>query len=129
MALEDSWFSGVSCPSAGACTAVGDDETIGGSPPRFAERWNGSDLGDPNPPRPGRRPYSALSGVSCVSTGECMAVGGFGTSTGGAAALAERWDGTAWELVAVPIPSGGTDDTWLNGRVLHFGESVHGGRH
>jgi hypothetical protein len=42
---------------------------------------------------------SYLSGVSCTSTSQCMAVG-----YKGAAAFAELWNGTAWQEIAPSIP-------------------------
>ena len=45
-----------------------------------------------------------LSVVSCVSPTTCMAVGMHDGSDGQRLALAESWDGTAWN--AVPTPAG-----------------------
>ena len=123
-----SQLSAVSCSSENACRAVGYFETSGGVTTALAERWNGSSWARQTVPVPADAKFSELTGVACVSTGECMAVGLFGPSTGVEVALSERWDGTAWALVAVPAPSG-APDTWLNARVLHVGERMHRGRH
>jgi len=48
---------------------------------------------------------SQLHGVSCTSATFCMAVGEQGTSSGGATTLAERWNGSAWSIVASPNPA------------------------
>jgi hypothetical protein len=48
----------------------------------------------------------SLSGVSCVSTSTCVAVGGrSGASTG---TLAETWNGTKWSVVTTPNPKAST---------------------
>jgi hypothetical protein len=45
-----------------------------------------------------------LSGVSCVSTSNCVAVGG----RSGAGTLAEKWNGTKWSVITTPNPKGAT---------------------
>jgi hypothetical protein len=67
-------------------------------------------------PTPGPTEYaeSALSGLSCVSTAACMAVGS--DDMGRAApnsfelvnpgSFSERWDGTAWTVVPTPASAG-----------------------
>jgi hypothetical protein len=96
---------GVSCTSATACTAVGNDG--GGT---LAERWDGASWtiqttpsGDGN-----------LSGVSCTSAKACTGVAGWsctstGTCTAGSNAetLAERWDGASWTIQTTPSIGGG----------------------
>jgi hypothetical protein len=48
-----------------------------------------------------------LSGVSCASAKNCMAVGGrLGTRKGPGSSLAERWNGKKWSVVATPEPAG-----------------------
>ena len=53
---------------------------------------------------------SATSGqfhaVSCTSATFCTAVGEQSTGSGGAATLAERWNGSAWSIVSSPNPAG-----------------------
>jgi hypothetical protein len=63
-------FTGVSCPTASACIAVGD---------HFVETWDGSSWALQ------RLPLSA-NGVSCPTSTFCMAVG----------KLAASWNGTTW---------------------------------
>ena len=94
--------SGVSCGSASACTAVGDDLLYGaGRRVTFAERWDGARWAiQPTPNLPGSD--SGLFGVSCVSAHACTAVG----HKGGAdhVPLVERWNGTRWAIQATPTP-------------------------
>lgn len=56
------------------------------------------------------RPHE-LSGVSCVSSAKCMAVGSIdnGKAGNGASPLAETWQGTSWKTVTVKLPPGAFD--------------------
>ena len=104
----DSRLAGVSCPSASACTAVGEYSVLSGNPPvekrlTLAERWNGTRWVIQPTPNPTGAEASSLSAVSCTSASACTAVG---TTVSGA--LAERWNGTAWKIQSVPNRAGGT---------------------
>jgi hypothetical protein len=94
---------GVSCAGASYCMAVG--EAVGKP---VAEAWNGSEWSLSAPPEPGGAKGATLVGVSCGSTRVrvCMAVGDSYEGTGSEKALAERWNGSAWSIVAVPAPAG-----------------------
>jgi hypothetical protein len=68
----------------------------------LAERWNGSSWSLQRPPDPD---YAwDFDGVSCVSSTECVAVGG------GEEPIAERWDGRQWSV-----------------QTTHFGEALSSG--
>ena len=101
-----SMLLGVSCPSASACTAVGDyDDTAADAQETLAERWTGSSWAIQ--PTPVHRMASQLNAVSCPSTSACTAVG-FEEKNNSAFdnTLAERWDGTSWAAQSTPSPSG-----------------------
>ncbi len=100
-------FTGVSCPAAGFCAAVGsysNPRTLLGTP--FAEVWNGRSWTSVPVPVPAGAPSAALSGVSCVSADFCAAVGSAVNSSGTQLYFAESWNGTAWRIQPVPSPSG-----------------------
>lgn len=84
----------VSCSSATACTAVGDQ---GNSV--LVERWNGRRWSIQATPR---IPGMFFSGVSCPAARVCIAVGSEGSSS-----LVERWNGAKWSVQPTP-ESGGT---------------------
>jgi hypothetical protein len=92
-------LSGVSCPSAGACIAVGNSTPPGRVSAALAERWNGTRWALLPAPSPGAA--SLLAGVSCPAAAACMAVG---TADVGGGPLAERWDGARWVIVPAPSP-------------------------
>lgn len=75
-------FDEVSCPSVSLCIAVG-----GGTTQRttrsLAEIWHGSAWTLSTPGQPAGAALSVLSGVSCPSTADCTAVGGWAATTAG----------------------------------------------
>jgi hypothetical protein len=102
-------LNAVSCPSATACTAVGSKGALSASEP-LAEAWNGKEWSTQTVPMPTEGKIGHLSGVSCTSTGgECTAVGSYVSSSGVTTALAERWNGKAWTVEALPLPTGGEE--------------------
>ena len=101
-----STFTGVSCASATACTAVG--SAIGkaaGRSVNLAESWNGTSWRVQAVPTPVGSTGSSLFGVSCTSPGACTAVGNYDTAAGRVLAVAERWNGTAWRIQSIPRPA------------------------
>jgi hypothetical protein len=81
---------GVSCPSPGACTAVG-TRIVKGKQVPLAEAWNGSSWSVQH--MPSQAGGDSLSGVSCTSVNACTAVG----------SVIERWNGTGWSIEPVPL--------------------------
>ncbi len=55
---------------------------------------------------PGGEPGAELTDVACASATSCMAVGRDSSGSGTSTSLAERWNGTAWEIIATPNPTG-----------------------
>ncbi|HYP56437.1 MAG TPA: S8 family serine peptidase [Solirubrobacterales bacterium] len=106
-------LTGVSCPSASACMAVG-AKSYEGRPQVFAERWNGSQWSIVAAPEPSGSVESAFEEVSCSSASACIAVGWAATSTG-RTALAARWDGSKWTLLSLPTPASAKGDVNLRG--------------
>ena len=99
-------FNGVSCPTALVCVAVGSGG--GGKSARFqavvAVGRNGQwSIGPVIPPGAFD---SSLTGVSCASTTDCVAVGYYQlkeNSTG--IPFAANWNGTNWSMQTIPIPA------------------------
>jgi hypothetical protein len=108
-------LAAVSCASSTACTATGTYLTPGGALALLAERWNGRRWSTEFPPaRRGPGPVSSLTGVSCPSATECVAVGAFtGNSLmmGGSVTLAERWNGSNWSIQPTPNPAGASSSS------------------
>jgi hypothetical protein len=111
---KSSGFSGVSCPAASACTAVGAYTTVGGRAVTLAERWNGTSWQLQATPNPGGATATTLSAVSCKTATACTAVGDYTNSAGAQSTLAERWNGTSWQVQATPMLAG-TISTFLDG--------------
>ncbi len=96
-------LSGVSCLSTSDCIAVGVAyvNATGNSIP-VVEHWNGTSWSIERTPIPLLNDGGgALSGVSCVSSSACIAVGSFGPE---GSPLAERWNGSSWSLQHPPDP-------------------------
>jgi hypothetical protein len=107
---------GVSCTSAGACTAVGSyysDSSM--ATLALAERWNGQSWKiQPTPVLTGSRGSTALGGVSCTSADACTAAGSrYPNSLGYQVTLAEAWNGTSWRVEPTPNPQG--TESYLSG--------------
>ena len=100
-----SFFYGVSCSSAGACTAVGAFADSSGTGALLAEKWNGASWSIEATPEPTGALAAIFYGVACTSAGTCTGVGAY-NSSGVVLTLAEEWSGTAWSAQATPNPSG-----------------------
>jgi len=109
-------LSAVSCPSATSCIAVGMFETsssyclgpgAGDSP--LAEEWDGTAWSLSSVPAPSGAVCVALTGVSCTSATQCFGVGSYTDSANNSFTLVERWNGTAWSIVAGTDPGGGSN--------------------
>lgn len=98
----------VSCVSATFCMAVGSTARAylplspasgegGGAGSRaLAELWNGTGWTIQSTPSPTGKTGGGLTGVSCLRSTFCVAVGTIGAYQGG---FAEIWNGSAWHLL------------------------------
>ena len=93
-------LTGVSCPAARTCTAVGWYSTGAPVELALAERWDGSTWSLQPVPDPAGATDTILEAVSCPSGAACTAVG-----VSDARAVAEAWDRATWALEPVPIPA------------------------
>src|SRR5215470_12104094 len=97
----------VSCSAANSCAAVGTYVKASGTGVPLAERWNGNSWRIQPVPGPSGAAWSILTSVSCVSPSACEAVGVTVSRSRAWRVLAERWDGTRWQLQPIPSPAGG----------------------
>jgi hypothetical protein len=89
--IHSGQLSGVSCPIATACVAVGYyQSTNSSSPAAFAEKWQGGRWSLQTVASPAGATANVLSGVSCTTATACSAVGYYQNS-GGEFTLAERY--------------------------------------
>jgi hypothetical protein len=105
---QSSTLLGVSCTAANACTAAGSYKNSSGVTVTLVERWDGTSWTIQASPNPAGASSSALSGVSCVSSSACVAVGQYTNSSGVQVTLAEHWNGASWSIQATPNPAGAT---------------------
>ncbi len=87
-------FTGISCPSVSACTAVGSQGT--GDP--AVASWNGSTWSAQRTPTPDDVIGRSFLNVSCASATSCVLGGSVITRNGDPGNLAEIWNGTSWTI-------------------------------
>jgi hypothetical protein len=103
---KDSVLSGVSCGSATSCMAVGRTYYGRNRLARLVERWNGTAWSIKQASNPRNAALSALSGVSCVASTACVAVGNYlDSSSDDWLTLAEAWNGSTWTVTPSPNPA------------------------
>jgi hypothetical protein len=110
-------LNSVSCTSTTNCIAVGfQSNTIGPGPQTtLTEIWNGASWSVAPSPNPGNN-VNDLSGVSCTSSTDCVAVGYyFNTSASQTISqtLIEKWNGASWSVT--PSPDQGNGGSVLYG--------------
>jgi hypothetical protein len=103
-------LEGVSCASSTACAAVGTEALLARSATyndnyEIMEFWNGKHWGLSREGRTNPQVGADLHGVSCVSTRACLAVG----------TEVERWNGSRWSNVPIPLTSAAFDQGSLYG--------------
>lgn len=101
-------LSGVSCPAAGTCVAVGTYFTGPNDQFPLAMLRTGTTWALKPAPHPAGVRISLFSGVSCATARFCAAVG-YTRATPhdpNTVALLERWNGTSWTRQAAPPAAG-----------------------
>ncbi|HEY3732848.1 MAG TPA: hypothetical protein VGL63_02930 [Streptosporangiaceae bacterium] len=98
-------LTAVSCASADSCTAAGGAPAPAAPGAALAEHWDGSTWAAQAIAVPAGAAYLTLTGISCPTASACTLAGYFSRPTGGARALAERRNGTAWKVQQTAAPS------------------------
>jgi hypothetical protein len=101
---SNDYLTGVSCPAAKSCLAVGQvNLTVndgGHTGKAAATRWNGKTWSATTVPAPGKGRASLFTEVSCPSTADCVAVGQAGPfNSDEGTPLAGFWNTRLWKLV------------------------------
>jgi hypothetical protein len=104
-AVRVAFLSGVSCPSARLCIAVGWLSTRAGAAATLAERLTPAGWRQQRMPTPQAATEVQLTGVACASPSFCTAAGWFDAG-GVQVMLTERWDGARWVIGRTPYPAG-----------------------
>ena len=90
-------LSSVSCVSASSCIAVGSASTSYSASDALVESWNGTQWSiAPDPSFNSISIYNELSGISCVVSTYCVAIG-----TQASAFYSSVWNGSAWSGTVV----------------------------
>lgn len=101
-------LQGVSCTSRNFCEAVG--EYNNGNVVPVAAQWNGSAWASQSVPNPATNTFAHMNAVSCASPNSCEAGGYFEVqvTSNDPKALAEGWNGSAWQHQQAVAPPGAT---------------------
>ena len=91
-------LAGVTCASRSRCWAVG-AQYMGATGATLVERWNAKSWSVVDSPNPSSASHSSLGKVTCLSNGNCWAVGSTVEAPGFNATLVERWSGGSWSIV------------------------------
>jgi hypothetical protein len=121
MSVPQVVLTGVSCPTARACVAVG-AYSVGEVKTAFAESWDESRWTVHTVAVPRGATSTVLNQVSCASAADCVTVGAFtrradgalSSTTPGDVPLAERWDGRNWTLQDGPASPAGAQGAYLS---------------
>jgi hypothetical protein len=107
---KGAWLYGVSCTRSKTCVAVGGRRLDSGKITPLAETWTAATgrWRAAFPAAAGSEPD--LGGVSCVSAGNCLAVGGGDEPTAATSSFSDSWNGKSWKDEQFPAPlSGGRE--------------------
>jgi hypothetical protein len=100
----DSYLTGISCPSAASCMAVGYYDTALGTVFPLTERWDGTSWAIVRAPAAPGAVITVLNGVACPSATTCVAVGAYEKTESHPLTFAELWNGTSWTRQEIPVP-------------------------
>ena len=109
-AKPEHMLSSIACISAKSCVAVGENAAANhGNGLALAETWNGSRWKAATIKAPPGSIGSSLSGVSCVSSKSCIAVGSYfyflPDEDTRNVAISESWNGSAWRMTKMSQPA------------------------
>ena len=105
---QSSVLTGIACNSSSDCWASG--AFLNGSVAQtLIEHWNGATWAIVSSPNTSGAQSNKLSGIACTSASNCWAAGYYNNGTVDQT-LVERWNGTAWSIVASPNTSTSQND-------------------
>ncbi len=106
------YLSSVSCVAANSCETLGTGFNVA-TPMVFGNQWNGtawSAVAAATPTVSGSSPEPEATGMDCVSSTQCIAVGNTNANGANGVPFAEQWNGTAWSLantgISTSLPGG-----------------------
>jgi hypothetical protein len=104
----------VSCSSGLTCQAVGDyAATDGSTQPLLVTIGSAGVAATQGPLPPTTAAGTALHAVSCLSATSCVAVGRHQSAPGAPVPLVESLTNTGWSALALPTPSGQSNDGYV----------------
>jgi hypothetical protein len=111
---QNNLFTSITCVSGDNCWAVGVDSialgVTGVRNQTLTSTWDGNMWSIVRSADNGATNNNFLSGVACVLSGDCWAVGEYNTGST-YQTLIERWDGSSWSIVSSPNIGSGQDNS------------------
>jgi len=108
-ASQSAALTGVACPAATTCVAVGAyATTFTGTSQALIETWDGAAWSAASPSGGSPGTSVELARVSCASRTTCYAAGSAAPPAGAGQALVEAWDGNSWSSAGGVAPGGTT---------------------
>ena len=116
----DGVLSGVSCPSVSQCVAVGEYYDTAGIEQGLVVTGSGGAWTAIEAPLPANASANGmsqalLSGVSCPSVSQCVAVGEYYDTAGSQQGLLLTDSGGSWTAAEAPLPEIAPGEGWLSG--------------
>jgi RHS repeat-associated protein len=112
-AINVSGLSSISCPTTGACVAVGSYDLPGPVQTGLLEVLSGGSWTATQAPFPASSNYTYLNDVSCWSSTSCEAIGFYNdTTTSNIYGLIETLASGTWTGTQAPSPSNATTNPW-----------------
>jgi hypothetical protein len=106
-----SYLDNVSCPAAGACTAVGIYRAADGGAPALVDTesagvWRAAPVPQPADGATAGSEAAQLYGIACPSVANCVAVGAYAKSPGNFEGDLLTGSGPKWSAATAPLPAG-----------------------
>jgi len=116
--------TGLACPLRGACVIVGTYETTSGLTEGFVVTQEGARFVAASSPTPGANRGSTLTGVACLTTTACVAVGSFVTTANVAEGLLVNDDAGKLAAATPPLPGNAASNPRAELQAVSCGSST-----
>jgi uncharacterized protein YjbI with pentapeptide repeats len=121
-------LNAVSCSSVTLCFAGGWNYDAASEAQLLMLSWSRGKWADVRIPLPSdaaANPQAAVTGISCPSARQCVAVGRYTDTHGNQQALLLTRSGTKWQAAEAPLPAGAGSDPWASLNAVSCSAASH----
>jgi len=121
-------LNAVSCPSVTLCFAGGWHYDAASQPQLLMVSWSRGKWAAVRVPLPSgaaANPQAAITGISCPSVTQCVAVGRYTDTHGNQQALLLTRSGTRWKAARAPLPGGAGSNPWASLNAVSCSTASH----